>query len=146
MDQSRKMFYGATPQIFGNAAKLRKEKTPEEKLLWEELKANKLLGLRFKAQHPIGNFIADFYCHKIKLVIELDGQWHETTEQKSYDDGRTFEMEELGITVIRFSNSEIRNEMSKVLTSIKEICIKLLSTNSNHPDLKGMDGSTNDKA
>ncbi|GAB4246991.1 MAG: hypothetical protein Tsb0034_26070 [Ekhidna sp.] len=76
MNSPENMFYGATPSIFEKAKMLRQNMTRQELILWKELSANKLLGLRFKAQHPIGNFIADFYCHKLKLVIEIDGDSH----------------------------------------------------------------------
>jgi very-short-patch-repair endonuclease len=70
------MFYGATPEIFRKAKNLRNNLTFHEKKLWEELRGNKLHGLRFKSQHPIDQFIVDFYCHKLKLVIEIDGNSH----------------------------------------------------------------------
>ena len=72
----RQMFYGATPLIFERANQLRKHQTESEKLLWEILKNKRMLGLRFKRQHPIDKYIADFYCHSLKLVIEVDGKIH----------------------------------------------------------------------
>ncbi|MFO7882070.1 MAG: DUF559 domain-containing protein [Kosmotogaceae bacterium] len=92
------MFYNATPTVFENARLLRRNMTEAEKLLWERL-CKKQLGVRFKAQHPIERFIADFYCHKAKLVVELDGEIH--NYQKEYDIGREGEMEKYDITVIR---------------------------------------------
>ncbi len=93
-----------------------------EKLLWERLKTKQVCGLRFRRQHPIAFFIADFYCHEAKLVIELDGEIH--NQQKEYDDGRSAEMEKYFIKVIRFTNSEIENNMENVIkkieTAIKE--------------------------
>ncbi len=76
MNDNLNMFYGATPPIFEKAKILRNNMTRHEKLLWDELRNNRIFGLRFKAQHPIDTFIADFYCHKLKLVIEMDGQYH----------------------------------------------------------------------
>ncbi len=77
----RQMFYGATPLIFERANQLRKNQTESEKFLWEILKNKQMLGLRFKRQHPIDKFIADFYCHSLKLVIEVDGKIHFNPEK-----------------------------------------------------------------
>ncbi len=122
MSDPREMFYGAPSQIFKNAKQLRDNATKHEKLLWEHLSGNKILGLRFKRQHPVARYIADFYCHKLKLVIEIDGQSHDLDQQKAYDQIRTEEMEGLGITVVRFTNEEVEKEMSKVIQSIKDLC------------------------
>jgi len=108
MSRTKNMFYGASPTIFEKAKQLRKNLTLQERLLWEELKGNKLLGLRFKAQHPISTYIADFYCHKIRLVIEIDGETHDSSEQKEYDEGRAYEMTEFGIETIRFSMKRLK--------------------------------------
>jgi very-short-patch-repair endonuclease len=70
-------FYGATPEIFLRAAELRRNMTNAEKLLWQELRSKKILNLTFRRQHPVNMFIADFYCHKARLVIEIDGSIHE---------------------------------------------------------------------
>ena len=103
------MFYNAKPHIFEKAKALRNNMTNSELTLWEKLKGKQMLGLRFRPQHPIDIIIADFYCHPIKLVIEIDGGIHKTTEQKEYDIGRTAELNYLGIEVIRFTNEEIEN-------------------------------------
>jgi len=110
------MFYGANRTIFQNAEILRKDMTIAEKKLWERLNKSQL-GVRFKAQHPIDIFIADFYCHKFKLVVEIDGGIHET--QKEYDEGRTAELEKWGLTIIRFTNEEVMNNIEKVMEIIK---------------------------
>ena len=113
----RRMFYGAKPEIFANAKWLRANMTQSEKLLWSHLKENKL-GVRFKPQHPIDIFIADFYCHEAKLVVEVDGEIHD--QQKEYDDGRSAEMEKYHIKVIRFNNSYIVNNIEKVVKVIED--------------------------
>ncbi|MDZ7935995.1 MAG: DUF559 domain-containing protein [Emticicia sp.] len=74
-----KMFYGAGNIVFNNAAQLRANPTPMEEYLWNFLSKSQL-GVRFKRQQPIGNYIADFYCHLAKLVIEVDGSIHLTAE------------------------------------------------------------------
>ena len=115
------MFYGAKPAIFENARLLRENMTQAEKVLWDRLSKNQL-GVRFKAQHPIDIFIADFYCHPYKLVIELDGAIHHY--QTDYDEGRTAELERLGITVIRFANQDVLTDIEVVIEKIKEhLCI-----------------------
>ncbi len=86
------MFYGAKPSIFKNAEKLRKNMTSAETKLWNSLSNKQLSGFRFKNQHPIHAFIVDFYCHKAKLVIEIDGEVHDGIEQADYDIGRTHEI------------------------------------------------------
>lgn len=117
-----KMFYGASPNIFEKAKVLRDDMTEAEKLLWNRL-SNKQLGYRFRRQHPIGSFIADFYCHKAKLVVEVDGSVHQEPEQADYDIGRTYEIEALEIKVIRFTNAQIEGQMTEVLERIKS-CLK----------------------
>jgi len=126
MSDVRNMFYGANPSIFEKAKMLRSNMTVHEKLLWEELKSNKVMGLRFKAQHPIDIFIADFYCHKIRLVVEVDGESHNSEDQIEYDQNRTMTMKELGITVMRFKNDQIENGISRVIETIKKQCNDLL--------------------
>lgn len=123
IDDKVSMFYGAKAHIFEKAKLLRKNMTVAELLLWEELKGKKLLGLRFRSQHPIDIFIADFYCHPIKLVIEVDGGIHKSKEQKEYDLGRTGELNYWGIEVKRFSNEEVEKSMSKVIETIKQKCM-----------------------
>jgi very-short-patch-repair endonuclease len=76
----KEMYYGATPETFEKAKVLRDTLTKAEKLLWNNLKGKKLMGFRFRRQHPIDIFIADFYCHELKLVIEVDGEIHKLRE------------------------------------------------------------------
>jgi len=86
-----------------------------------------LLGLRFKSQHPISHFIADFYCHKLKLVIEIDGGYHSQKDQKEYDDARDFEMRELGLFVLRFNARDVSERTDHVMRRIDIKCKELLS-------------------
>ena len=112
----RSMFYGASSKTFEFAKKLRNDLTPAETQLWENLKKKKL-GVRFKPQHPIGHFIADFYCHPSKLAIEIDGKIH--NRQKEYDINREAEIEKYEIKVIRFKNHDVFNNLDHVLNTIK---------------------------
>jgi len=117
------MFYNAKPNIFEKAKALQNNMTDAELILWEKLKGKQMLGLRFRSQHPIDIFIADFYCHPIKLVIEVDGGIHKTEAQKEYDIGRTAELNYWDIEVIRFTNEQIENDINQVIKEIERICI-----------------------
>ena len=111
------MFYGAKRTIFQNACDLRKEMTPAEKVLWNRLNKSQL-GVRFKAQHPIDIFIADFYCHKYRLIVEVDGEIH--LSKKEDDENRTAELERFGLTVIRFTNDDVLNNVERVVDEIEK--------------------------
>ncbi len=111
------MFLGASKIIFENARELRKNMTNAEKILWRHLKI-KPNGYKFRRQHPLGIYIADFYCHKLKLVIEVDGSIHDNEEIKLNDEVRQKLIEEDGLTVIRFTNSQILNDILNVLKII----------------------------
>ena len=113
----KSMYYGANPETLSAAKILRKNMTSCEKLLWERLNLKQIYGLRFRRQHPIEFFIADFYCHEARLVIEIDGEIH--NHQKEYDDGRSAEMEKYFIKVIRFTNSEVENKIDYVINIIE---------------------------
>ncbi|MEM8675964.1 MAG: DUF559 domain-containing protein [Cyanobacteria bacterium P01_G01_bin.67] len=110
---------GTTPEIEQAARQLRKNLTPAEACLWEALRGKKLAGLRFRCQHPVGNFILDFYCPSYKLVIEVDGEIHES--QIDYDHARTSKLAEHGYTVLRFSNEQVINDLPLVLEEIKGV-------------------------
>ena len=84
------MFYGASPDLFYKAKRLRENMTLPEKILWEYLKESKL-NVRFKAQDPIDIFIADFYCHALKLIIEINGEIDDNQIEK--DEARSNELE-----------------------------------------------------
>lgn len=100
------MFFGAHQIIFQNARELRNRETDAEKLLWGYLNGNQL-GCRFRRQHPISNYIADFYCHKYQLIIELDGSIHNLSDILNNDKLRQEELETLGLKVLRFTNDEV---------------------------------------
>lgn len=116
------MFYNAKPQLFEKAKILRENMTLAEKKLLECLKGKAMSNFKFRAQHPIDVFIADLYCHKLKLVIEVDGGIHKKPEQREYDIGREEEIEKFDIKVIRFTNEEIETNVGQVLNIIKDIC------------------------
>ena len=114
---SKPMYYRSNAGNIEAARILRKNMTRPELLLWEMLRRKQILGVRFRRQHPVFMFIADFYCHQAKLVVEVDGGIHLKTLE--YDDGRAAEMEKFGIKTIRFSNEEVENYINKVVERIK---------------------------
>src|SRR3989344_3778323 len=96
---------------------LRNKSTPEEILLWLQLKNSKT-GFKFRRQHSIGGYIADFYCPEKKLIVEIDGPQHFKKENKEYDLVRSNYFEGLDIKVLRFTNKEVSTETQKVLRCI----------------------------
>jgi very-short-patch-repair endonuclease len=120
IDYKECLFYNASPEIHQRAKELRKNMTPAEKVLWKHIRNRKFGKLKFRRQHPIDIFIADFYCHELKLVIEIDGGIHQLPEHREYDIGRNAEMNDMGIEVIRFTNEEVLNSLTTVLKKINE--------------------------
>ncbi len=100
------------------AKNLRKNATPQENHLWYDFLSN--YEVRFQRQKAIGNYIADFYCHKAKLVIEIDGSQHFTEIGKSKDEFRTENLEKYGLKIIRFSNHQIDTKFRTVCNYIDE--------------------------
>lgn len=117
--QTDDMCKGASAQIFSNAKKLRENSTAAEEKLWLAVKDNQIEGYKFRRQHPISNYIADFYCHALKLVIEIDGGYHLTEEQKLLDAKRTNDIEFQGLKVMRFTNEEVLLQLPEVIAKIK---------------------------
>jgi very-short-patch-repair endonuclease len=126
MSYSDNLFYGASPEIHKRARELRKIMTPAEKILWKKLRNKSLENYKFRRQHAPYKFIADFYCHELKLVIELDGEIHNSVENKEYDIGRTYELNEFGIKVLRIQNELVLSHCNKAMLQILEFI------NSNH--------------
>jgi very-short-patch-repair endonuclease len=97
---------------------LRSQSTLSEILLWQKLRASQFRGYAFNRQKPLGNYIVDFYCRKLDLVIEIDGNSHEYEEAVVEDRKRQQILEELGVFFLRFSDWEVKNTMSFVLGEI----------------------------
>lgn len=117
------MFQNASPQAFEKARALRKGATLAENILWQQLRSRQVLGKKFRRQHPFEEFILDFYCDALKLVVEVDGGYHASEEQVEYDKNRTEFLEQFGLKVIRFSNQEVETRMTGVLKAIEEISL-----------------------
>ena len=114
------MHYGASNLIFQKAEELRNNMTLAEEILWREIHINQWKA-KFRRQHPIAIYIVDFYCHSLKLVIELDGSIHDTDEAKKDDEVRERHLKKLGLRIIRFKNEEVYKEMDKVLDIISKV-------------------------
>jgi very-short-patch-repair endonuclease len=97
----------------------RQNMTLAESIVWEHVRAHRL-GAQFRRQHPFLNYIVDFYCAEVDLVIEIDGATHSTPEEISYDQYRQSELEKLGYTVIRFTNVEVIETQEVVVDKIKQ--------------------------
>lgn len=114
----KEMHVGAKPELFRYAQEMRKNPTESEKTLWNILRKFRYKGYIFRRQHPVDIFIADFYCHKLKLIVEVDGDIHESDQSMEYDDGRSAELEKYGLRIIRFSNDQVLKETDKVASQI----------------------------
>lgn len=112
------MYYGATPVTLKKAKQLRNRMTPSEELLWNRLKGKQINGLRFRRQHPIDKYIVDFYCHTLKIVIEIDGLSH--LNQKDYDKQRDEIIAKYGIKVLRYTNEQVQNNLIEVIKEINK--------------------------
>jgi len=98
---------------------LRATMTPAEIRLWQALKHSQLNNLKFRRQHSIGPFVADFYCPAAKLVIELDGSVHDSETVQQWDKERTAYLVSLGLRVVRFENREVMENLEGVLAEIR---------------------------
>jgi len=107
-------------QVQQRARELRQEMTPAEKLLWSRLRNKQLNGLKFRRQHPLGPFIADFYCAAHCLVLEIDGDIHDLQPER--DAARTEQLEQYGYRVIRFRNKQVLDNIEGVLATVGAAC------------------------
>ncbi len=98
---------------------LRKQQTEAEEILWQLLRNRKVCNLKFRRQHAFENYVLDFYCHEMKLVIEADGSIHNQPDVKVYDNARTKRLNEVGITVLRFTNDEIEKNPTTIIKTIE---------------------------
>ena len=107
-----------TEQLRNDVRRLRREQTEAESLLWQNLRAKRLGGAKFRRQHLIGDHIVDFCCLRSRLVIEIDGGQH--TEDTENDAARTARLEARGFKVIRFWNDDVLRNLEGVLTTIQD--------------------------
>ena len=119
-----KLHKGAQPRLFHYARENREQATKAEKILWQHLRNRKLKGFKFRRQNPIADFVGDFYCVECNLIVEIDGKYHASIEQRRYDEGRTYELSELKIKVVRFTNEEVCENINYVLGEIEKHLIR----------------------
>jgi imidazole glycerol-phosphate synthase subunit HisF len=119
----RRMYFEAPALIHKHAKRLRKNQTQAEEILWEQLKKSPW-GYKFRRQHPISTFVADFYCHRAKLIIEVDGKVHEEESTKRNDKEREWNLELMGLIILRFKNEDVFKKLSFVMESIKSHLVK----------------------
>ena len=107
------------PEMKERRRALRKRMTPAEVALWSMIRKRQLEGKRFLRQYSVGYYIVDFCCPEHKLVIELDGEVHNSEEAKAYDAARTLFLESVGFTVLRFENFEVFDYPERTLDEIR---------------------------
>jgi len=118
-EMSGKRDWSHTPPIsFTRARELRHNLTPAEQLLWSRLRGRQL-GAKFRKQHPIGPYIVDFYCAERALIIEVDGDSHFTPEGIEHDVARTDYLTATGLSIVRFTNDEVRHYLGSVMQRIQ---------------------------
>ena len=115
------------PEKLNQAREFRQKMTPEENLIWEQLRGNKLNGLHFRRQQVIDGYIVDFYCHSARLVLEIDGPIHDS--QKKEDKEREQALTDNGLKILRIKNEEIQVNMDQVLAKIQNVCRETLPDN-----------------
>ena len=98
---------------------LRKKSTEAEILLWQKLRGRKILGLKFRRQYSVAQFVLDFYCPEKKFAIELDGKIHDKKDIKNHDENRDGYINNFGIKIIRIKNEMVLDDIDKVLELIK---------------------------
>ena len=111
-----KVFYN--PKLKELARKLRKNSALAEVLLWQKLRNRQMHGYDFHRQKPIDNYIVDFFCHKLKLIIEIDGESHNNKSDEDME--RQKRLETIGLHVLRSLDSDVKNNMKGVLEAIEE--------------------------
>jgi very-short-patch-repair endonuclease len=104
------------PELMRRALELRERMTPEERVIWQELRGNRL-GAHFRRQQVLAPYIVDFYCHAARLVVEIDGSPHRA--QQGYDRMRDDYFMRCGIRVLRLSNVSVRNDLASVTFAIR---------------------------
>jgi len=114
-----------SPRLKEKAKLLRKNSTLSEVLLWKYLKGKQMKGYDFHRQKPIDNYIVDFFCPKLMLAIEIDGYTHDSNY--AYDQAREMQLKKLGISFLRFTDIEIKQNIEGVLTAIEDYIIKVPS-------------------
>lgn len=131
--KKRRKIIPYNPKLKEFARVLRNNSTKSEIKLWKILKNKNIKGYDFHRQKPLLEFIADFYCYELKLVIELDGFTHEFEETKSKDNYKQGKLEGVGLTVLRFTDEEVFSEFDLVINSIEKYILEFEDCLKNTP-------------
>ncbi len=118
-DRNDNLHKNSRASTFENARSLRMQQTKAENILWQALRNRKVGNLKFRRQHAFDEYILDFYCHEIKLAIEVDGEIHKDPEVAAYDAVRTRNLIENGISILRFTNDAVEKNISSVINKIE---------------------------
>ena len=118
------IYFGAGPEMLRIAGELRKSMTLAEKVLWERLRNRQVKGFRFRRQHPVKDFVVDFFCYEKMLVIEVDGTVHRDSKQAERDEQRTLILKQIGIREIRFTNNDVNYHIDQVIENIESALTK----------------------
>lgn len=119
-DESIIVGQGVRPEKRVRARQLRRQMTPAERTLWAHVRDHRMCGLHFRRQQVIDGFIADFYCHAARLVIEVDGPVH--VRQADYDRERDRVITARGLQILRFTNDDVRYRLTEVLEQVAAAC------------------------
>lgn len=111
------MFLGASNFVFERAKALRADPTHAEMILWQHLR-HKPQGHKFRRQHPISIYVVDFYCHSLNLIIEVDGRVHADPEIAKHDSERQQNLQNEGLSFLRFTNEAIEKNLPVVIEAI----------------------------
>ena len=103
---------------------LRRLGTPAERTLWAALRNSQVGGLKFRRQHPVGPYVLDFYCHRARLAVEIDGVVHDEPMAAEYDSERTRYLRREGVRVVRFSNADVGTQLDNVVAAILDAAVE----------------------
>ncbi len=109
------------PASIKNARSLRKNATVAERILWDSLRGRRLNGWKFRRQHPIGQFVIDFFCREKCVAVELDGEVHTQIEVADHDVERDKFLRLQGVKILRFTNNQVLEDLPRVLEEIKKV-------------------------
>lgn len=112
------------PKLKEYARQLRNNSTPAEIKLWKCLKGKRMFGYDFHRQKPIDEYITDFYCYKLRLVIEIDGYSHTFDDVKKKDKIKERKIKELGFEILRFTENDVRANIDNVLSEIEKYILE----------------------
>ena len=118
MAEKKDPTWKVSTRLRSNARALRKNSTDAERILWSELRDHRLNGAGFRRQVPIGSYVADFMCHAVRLVVELDGGQHFSDRAEQADAARSAAIETKGFQVLRFGNHDVMTNRAGVLETI----------------------------